>query len=113
MHKSSFFGRKVVAATFVMAVFGWGIGFYGPPIFMYAVIQKTGWSAALCSAAVTVHFLAGTLVVINLPALYNASVFPGPLCQVQEFLLSAFSDGRLPRSPINCFLPRSSAGSVG
>ncbi|RMM82774.1 Membrane protein [Pseudomonas coronafaciens pv. striafaciens] len=71
-----FLGRKVVAATFVMAVFGWGIGFYGPPIFMYAVIQKTGWSAALCSAAVTVHFLAGTLVVISLPALYKRVGFP-------------------------------------
>lgn len=66
-----FFGDKVVAATFVMAVFGWGIGFYGPPIFMYAVMQTTGWSQALCSAAVTLHFLAGTLVVVNLPRLYR------------------------------------------
>ncbi|KPX05834.1 MFS transporter [Pseudomonas syringae] len=76
MHQSSFFGRKVVAATFLMAVFGWGIGFYGPPIFMYAVIQRTGWSTALCSAAVTVHFLAGTLVVVNLPALYKRYGLP-------------------------------------
>ena len=58
MKQSIFFGRKVVAATFVMAVFGWGIGFYGPPIFLYAVIQPTGWSLPLCSAAVTLHFLA-------------------------------------------------------
>ncbi|EKG39176.1 MFS transporter [Pseudomonas syringae] len=76
MRQSSFFGRKVVAATFLMAVFGWGIGFYGPPIFMYAVIQRTGWSTALCSAAVTVHFLAGTLVVVNLPALYKRYGLP-------------------------------------
>ncbi|EGH17263.1 major facilitator superfamily protein 42, partial [Pseudomonas savastanoi pv. glycinea str. race 4] len=76
MHQSSFFGRKVVAATFLMAVFGWGIGFYGPPIFMYAVIHRTGWSTALCSAAVTVHFLAGTLVVVNLPVLYKRYGLP-------------------------------------
>lgn len=76
MRQSSFFGRKVVAATFVMAVFGWGIGFYGPSIFLYAVIQRTGWSLALCSAAVTVHFLAGTLVVVNLPALYKRFGLP-------------------------------------
>lgn len=76
MSASSFFGRKVVAATFVMAVLGWGIGFYGPPIFMYAVIQRTGWSLALCSAAVTVHFLAGTLIVVNLPALYKRVGLP-------------------------------------
>lgn len=76
MHQSSFFGRKVVAATFLMAIFGWGIGFYGPPIFMYAVIHRTGWLTALCSAAVTVHFLAGTLVVVNLPALYKRYGLP-------------------------------------
>lgn len=70
MSQSGFFGSKVVAATFVMAVAGWGIGFYGPPIFMYAVIQNTGWSLALCSAAVTLHFLAGTFVVVKLPRLY-------------------------------------------
>lgn len=71
MQSSVFFGRKVVAATFVMALFGWGIGFYGPPIFLYAVMQRTHWSLALCSSAVTVHFLAGILVVINLPSLYK------------------------------------------
>lgn len=76
MSASSFFGRKVVAATFVMAVLGWGIGFYGPPIFMYAVIQRTDWSLALCSAAVTVHFLAGTLIVVNLPVLYKRVGLP-------------------------------------
>lgn len=72
----SFFGRKVVAAAFVTALFGWGIGFYGPPIFLYSVIQRTGWSVQLCSAAVTVHFLAGTLVVVNLPRLYKRFGIP-------------------------------------
>lgn len=72
----SFFGGKVVAAAFVTALFGWGIGFYGPPIFLYSVIQRTGWSVQLCSAAVTVHFLAGTLVVVNLPRLYKRFGIP-------------------------------------
>ena len=71
-----FFGRKVVAAAFVTALFGWGIGFYGPPIFLYTVIQRTGWSVQLCSAAVTVHFMAGTLVVVNLPRLYKRFGIP-------------------------------------
>lgn len=71
MKQTGFFGSKVVAATFVMAVFGWGIGFYGPPIFLYAVLQRTDWSVSLCSAAVTLHFLAGTLVIVNLPHLYK------------------------------------------
>lgn len=68
---SRFFGWKVLYATFVLAVFGWGVGFYGPPVFLHAVVQRTGWSVALVSAAVTLHFLCGTLVVANLPRLYR------------------------------------------
>lgn len=67
----SFFGWKVLRATFVLAIFGWGVGFYGPPVFLHAVVQRTGWSIALVSGAVTLHFLAGTLVVANLPRLYR------------------------------------------
>lgn len=67
----SFFGWKVLAATFTLAIFGWGIGFYGPPVFLHAVVQRTGWSVALVSGAVTLHFLAGTVVVANLPRLYR------------------------------------------
>lgn len=66
-----FFGRKVLYATFVLAIFGWGVGFYGPPVFLHAVVQRTGWSVALVSAAVTLHFLCGTLIVANLPRLYR------------------------------------------
>ena len=42
-----FFGWHVVAATFVLAAFGWGIGFYGPPVFLYAVVERTGWPVAM------------------------------------------------------------------
>lgn len=66
-----FFGWHVVAATFVLAVFGWGVGFYGPPVFLYSVVARTGWPVALVSGAVTVHFLVGALVVANLPKLYR------------------------------------------
>eukprot|EP00913_Durusdinium_trenchii_P021367 g20080.t1 len=66
-----FFGWYVVAATFVLAMFGWGVGFYGPPVFLYAVVAQTGWPVALVSAAVTMHFLVGAIVVANLPKLYR------------------------------------------
>lgn len=66
-----FFGWRVVAATFVLAVFGWGVGFYGPPVFLYSVVARTGWPVALVSAAVTVHFLVGAIVVANLPRFYR------------------------------------------
>ncbi len=71
-----FFGWRVVAATFVLATFGWGVGFYGPPIYLHAVVERTGWSVALVSAAVTVHFLVGVPVVANMPRLYRRFGLP-------------------------------------
>jgi len=41
---SRFYGWTVVAAAFVVGVFGWGVGFYGPPIFMKAVSDTRSWS---------------------------------------------------------------------
>src|ERR1700722_10632513 len=67
----SFYGWRVVAAAFVLAVFGWGIGFYGPPVFLQAVRATRGWPLALISTAVTVHFLIGAILVANLPAFYR------------------------------------------
>src|SRR5216117_1393143 len=52
-----FYGWRVVAAAFVLAVFGWGVGFYGPPVFLHAVREVHGWSLPLVSAAVTAHFV--------------------------------------------------------
>jgi hypothetical protein len=69
--RTPFFGWRVVWSAFVLAVFGWGVGFYGPPIYLHAVAAKTGWPVTLVSSAVTVHFLVGALVVANLPALYG------------------------------------------
>jgi len=79
-----FFGNKVLAATFVLAVFGWGVGFYGPPIFLHAVVQRTGWSVGFVSWAVTLHFVLGAFVVANLPRAYRrwgvaATTFAGAL----------------------------------
>jgi hypothetical protein len=65
-----FFGRWVVRAAFTLAMFGWGLGFYGPPVFLHAVIQRTGWPLAWVSAAVTVHYLFGALVVAQVPRLH-------------------------------------------
>lgn len=67
----SFFGWRVVSAAFVVAAFGYGVGFYGPPVYLYAVQQSRGWSIELVSAAVTVHFLVAAVVVANLPALHG------------------------------------------
>jgi cyanate permease len=62
-----FFGWQVVAAAFVLAVFAWGIGFYGPGVWLHALTAARGWSVAAVSAAVTLHFLASALLVARLP----------------------------------------------
>jgi hypothetical protein len=67
----AFYGWRVVGAAFVVAIFGWGLGFYGPPVYLHAVRELRGWSLALVSVAVTAHFLIGAIVVANLPKLYR------------------------------------------
>src|SRR5450755_48559 len=71
-----FYGWRVVGATFVLAVFGLGMGFHGPAVYLHAVHERTGWPLALISTAVTVHFLAGAIVVANLPALHRRFGIP-------------------------------------
>jgi uncharacterized membrane protein len=67
----TFYGWRVVGAAFVLAVFGWGIGFYGPPVFLSVIREARGWPLALVSTAVTVHFLVGAVVGARLPALHR------------------------------------------
>src|SRR5947208_8761549 len=67
----TFYGWRVVGAAFVLAVFGWGMGFYGPPVFLSVVHETTGWPLALISTAVTTHFLIGAAAGANLPSLYR------------------------------------------
>lgn len=45
-----FYGWRVVAAAFVLAIFGWGMGFYGPPVYLHAVREARGWPLALIVA---------------------------------------------------------------
>lgn len=73
---SEFHGWRVVAAAFAIAVFGWGLGFYGPAVYLHSVRQSQGWPVSLVSAAVTLHFLAGAGVVVNLPRLYRRFGLP-------------------------------------
>ncbi|PZP96052.1 MAG: MFS transporter [Variovorax paradoxus] len=69
-------GRTVVRAAFVLALFGWGVGFYGPPVFLHAVLERTGWPLSLVSAALTCHFLFGAGVAASLPAIHRRIGIP-------------------------------------
>jgi hypothetical protein len=66
-----FFGWRVVGAAFTVAVFAWGVGFYGPSVFLHALHEGRGWPVWLISAAITCHFLLSALIVARLPALHR------------------------------------------
>jgi hypothetical protein len=70
-YAGSFYGWRVVGAAFVLGVFGWGLGFYGPPVFLSVLQETRGWPLALISTAVTVHFLVGAVSGANLPAMHR------------------------------------------
>ena len=52
-------GWRVVAVAFVVALFGWGLGFYGPGIYLVALNARHGWSTAAISSAITVYYVLG------------------------------------------------------
>src|SRR4029434_10199762 len=57
-----FYGWNVVGATFVMALFSFGLGFYGIAVYVAMLQQLHGWSASVVSAPVTVYYVAGALL---------------------------------------------------
>jgi MFS family permease len=76
IYQPEFYGWIVVRAAFLIAIFGWGLGFYGPAIYMKVVQDAHGWSFGLVSAAVTWHFLIGAVAVANLPRAYRRFGLP-------------------------------------
>jgi MFS family permease len=76
---------RVVWAAFVVAMFGWGVGFYGPGVYLAALHRVHGWSIATISLAITAHFLVSAVLITALPDAYHrfgvASVtIAGALC---------------------------------
>ena len=61
-----FFGWQVVGAAFLVAVFAWGIAFYGPSVFLHELHATRGWSVSLISAAITTHYLLSAGLVVYL-----------------------------------------------
>jgi hypothetical protein len=52
-------GWLVVAAAFLVAMFGFGLGFYGPGIYLVALLARHGWSTEGLSSAITVYYVLG------------------------------------------------------
>ena len=49
----------MVALAFLIAVFSWGLGFYGLGIYLVALRARFGWSAADIATAITVYYILG------------------------------------------------------
>lgn len=64
-------GWSVVWVAFTVAVFAWGIGFYGPGVFLQTLHATKGWPIATISAAITAHFLIGAAIVVFLPEVHR------------------------------------------
>lgn len=59
--------RRTLVAAFVFAVFGWGLGFYGPPIFFAQVLARTGWAASSVAWLLTLHHLSAAALILKVP----------------------------------------------
>jgi MFS family permease len=66
-----FFGWKVAWVAFTIAMFSWGIGFYGPSVFLQTLHATRGWSISSISAAITTHFLSSAAMVAYLPEVHQ------------------------------------------
>src|SRR3989442_1807504 len=66
-----FYGWTVVGATFVMAMFSFGLGFYGLTVYLASLQRLHGWSASTVSAPVTVYYVAGALLTATIGDLYE------------------------------------------
>ena len=52
-------GWLVVAAAFLIALYGFGIGFYGPGIYLVALNELHGWPTSELSSAITTYYVLG------------------------------------------------------
>src|SRR6266478_4382087 len=57
--------------TVVMAMFSFGLGFYGLTVYLASLQRLHGWSASTVSAPVTVYYVAGALLTAATSGLYE------------------------------------------
>jgi MFS family permease len=57
-------GWRIVAVCFLVATFGWGLGFYGQSVYVAELHRLHGWPASLISSGTTLFYLFGALLVV-------------------------------------------------
>jgi len=56
-------GWRIVVVCFLLATFGWGLGFYGQSVYVAELHRLRGWPASLISSGTTFFYLFGALLV--------------------------------------------------
>jgi hypothetical protein len=57
MATSVFYGWKIVLVCFLIAMFGFGFGFYGAGLYLVSLQSLHGWSTSLISSAITLWLM--------------------------------------------------------
>ena len=52
-------GWRIVVVCFLLATFGWGLGFYGQSVYVAELHRLRGWPASLISSGTTFFYLFG------------------------------------------------------
>jgi MFS family permease len=69
--KGVYHGWTVVGATFLITVFGWGLGFHGTGVYLVTLQQRHGWSTADISSAITMYYLLAAAFVLSLGSVFQ------------------------------------------
>jgi predicted MFS family arabinose efflux permease len=56
-------GWRIVVVCFLLATFGWGLGFYGQSVYVAELQRLRGWPASLISSGTTFFYLFGAALV--------------------------------------------------
>ena len=57
-------GWRIVVVCFLLATFGWGLGFYGQSVYVAELHRLRGWPTSLISSGTTLFYLFGALLVV-------------------------------------------------
>lgn len=57
-------GWRIVAVCFLLATFGWGLGFYGQSVYVAELHRLHGWPTSLISSGTTFFYLFGAALVV-------------------------------------------------
>ena len=67
----AFFGWKVVVVAFAVATFAWGLGFYGPGVYLVELHRRHGWPISMISFAITAYYVVSAVLVAAVGDLFE------------------------------------------